>query len=81
MTKVVDAAVVVLVYCLYRGNTKRSGVISAVRVETAVSRGTFLASLYQSDIKPETSEDGTKHQVCWGGRYKYNIHLACGIVK
>jgi len=34
MTKVVDAAVVVLVYCLYRGNTKRSSVISAVRVET-----------------------------------------------
>ena len=45
MTKVVDAAVVVLVYCLYRGNTKRSGVFAAVRVETAVSTGPFLASL------------------------------------
>ena len=39
------AAVAVLVYCLFRGNAKRSSVISAVRAETDVSRGTFLTSL------------------------------------
>ena len=36
-----------VVYCLFRGNTKRSGVISAVRVETAVSTGTFLTLLFK----------------------------------
>ena len=40
-----DTAVPILAYCFYRGNTKISGVISAVRFETAVSRGSFLTSL------------------------------------